>query len=340
MAGFKDFFQYASATRVVAGPRPAGQHRVRVEQGGRAPRLAGDRPGDPGNRPDRPRGGRRGRRRSRGGRRVRRRAPGLVHRRRRALRRGGARGRRRRVPGRGRRLGARHREDRRLGLQPGRQRGREGGLLPDGPGRRRHGRTPADRPAGLHPHHRRHGLRGLDGRHRQGPRAQGEARDRRLPAVPAPGHPRPRGDQDAAAEDRRGHRHGRDDTRDRELRGAGVEPVSGGPLAGRAAADPGEPGARRQRRPQRRGGAGQHAGGSVDGHRHRAGLHARDVPSLRRPVRRAPRRGERDQPPARHPLQRRGRRRRGRPLPRRLRRARGGERRLGGERWATTSPPT
>ena len=76
---------------------------------------------------------------------------------------------------------------------------------------------------------------------RQGPRAQGEARDRRLPAVPAAGDPRPRGDEDAAAEDRRGHRHGRDDPRDRELRGAGVEPVPGGPLAGRAAADPGEP---------------------------------------------------------------------------------------------------
>ena len=35
-AGFKDFYQYARTTRVIAGPRPARVDRLRVPEGGRA----------------------------------------------------------------------------------------------------------------------------------------------------------------------------------------------------------------------------------------------------------------------------------------------------------------
>ena len=153
LRGFKDFYQYASPTRVIAGRDLLESTGFEFMKEGAERVLDRHRRGDPRHRPGRPGRGGRHRRRPRGGRRVRRRAAGLVHRRRGALRRGGQGGGRGLLPRRGRRLGDGHRQGGRRRVHPRRQRARAGGLLPDAAreptawaGRSRWPRWPASRP--------------------------------------------------------------------------------------------------------------------------------------------------------------------------------------------------
>ena len=134
---------------------------------------------------------------------------------------------------------------------PRRRRARAGGLLPDAAGRRRHGQAARDRPARLHPDDRGHRQRGVDGRRDQGAGREPEDRDRRLPAVPAARDPRPRHHAHAAPGRGGRDRHGRDDPRDRGLRVGRLEPAPGRSLAPGAAHDPRQPRARRAARASR-----------------------------------------------------------------------------------------
>ena len=151
---------------------------------------------------------------------------------------------RRLVPRPGRRLGDGHREGGRRGLHARRRRARAGGLLPHAARGRRHGPAARDRPARLHPHDRGHRQRGVDGGRDQGAGREREDRDRRLPALPAARDPRPGHHAHAAAGRGGRHRHGRDDPRDRGLRVGGLEPAPGRALAPGAAHDPRQPRAR------------------------------------------------------------------------------------------------
>ena len=119
---------------------------------------------------------------------------------------------------RGRRLRDGHRQGGRRRLHAWRHGARAGGLPAHAARERRHGQAARDRAAGLHPHHGRHRQRGVDGRGDQGPRGEGQARDRGLPAVPAARDPRPGRHAHAAARHRGGHRYGRHDARGGELR--------------------------------------------------------------------------------------------------------------------------
>jgi alcohol dehydrogenase class IV len=109
-----------------------------------------------------------------------------------------------------------------------------------------------------------------------------------------------------AAEGGRRHGHGRRDARDRGIRLDRLEPAPGRALAARPADDPRQHRARRRARRGGRGGARQHADRGQPRHDDRARLGARDVAPGRRPVRRAARRGQRDPPAARDPAQRAG----------------------------------
>ena len=200
MAGFKDFYQYVATTRVISGRDLLGSAGFEFQKEGAAPGLHRHRRGDPRHRPRRAGGGRRARRRPRGGRRVRRTC--------------------RRTPrptwwsscaaaakeagadsflavGGGSVMDTAKVADA-VFTHGGSAREQEGFLLmpreDDGMGK-----PLDDRAAGVHPHHRRHRQRGVDGRGDQGPRAQGQARDRGLPAVPAARDPRSRRHPHAAA---------------------------------------------------------------------------------------------------------------------------------------------
>ena len=174
LRGFKDFYQYASTTRVIAGRDLLELDRLRVPEGGRAAGLRRHRRGDPRHRPRRPRRG--GRRRTAASRwpgvfdqvpqdsSTARRATSCAA----AAKEAGADSFL--AVGGGSVMDTAKVAD--AVFTHGGDAARAGGLLPDAARGRRHGPPARHRAARLHPHHRRHRQRGLDGGRDQGPRAR------------------------------------------------------------------------------------------------------------------------------------------------------------------------
>ena len=197
---------------------------------------------------------------------------------------------------------------------------RAGGLLPDAARGRRHGPAARHRAAGLHPHHRRHRQRGVDGGRDQGPRAR-RSRSR------SPTSRSSRGSRSSTRSPRARCRRAVAAATGMDAMTHAIEgyvSTDWSPhqdarslQALRMIRDNLERGGRARR--GGRGGARQHADRREPRDHDRARLGARDVAPGRRALRRAARRGERDPPAARDPTQRAGGRGHRRPLPRRRR---------------------